>query len=129
MARKPRKQGGHVTSARQKARALALARHACTIYIASQPTARTHSDSRLPRGAQFRNSTINCTEAYPTTDRISWAHPENKYKNNVFADEERNIDTFNEAYFGCVVVKENKRSGCQGGAALILCLSAGQIAL
>ena len=33
MARKPRKPCGHVTSARQKARALALARHACTIYI------------------------------------------------------------------------------------------------
>ena len=29
----PRKKGGHVTSARQKARVLELARHACTIYI------------------------------------------------------------------------------------------------
>ena len=62
-------------------------------------------------------------------DHISWAHPDNKYKNHVFADEERNVDTFDEAYHGCVVVKENRRSGCQGAAALIICLSAGQIAL
>ena len=101
----------------------------CRTPLASQPTARTHADSRLPRGAQFRISTTNCTEAYPTTELISWAHSENKYQNHKFADEERNSDTFNEGYFGCVVVKENKRSGCQGGAALILCLSAGQIAL
>ena len=101
----------------------------CRTPLASQPTARTHSDSRLPRGAQFRISPINCTEAYPTTERISWAHSENKYKNHVFADKERNSDTFNEGYFGCVEVKENKRSGCRGAAALISCLSAGQIAL
>ena len=101
----------------------------CRTPLASQPTTRTHADSRLPRGAQFRISTTNCTEAYPTTELISWAHSENKYKNHVFADEVRNSDTFNEGYFGCVVVKENKRSGCQGAAALIICLSAGQIAL
>jgi hypothetical protein len=72
---------------------------------------------------------VRVLEAYPITDRISWAHPENKYSNHVFADEVRNIDTFNEEYIGRVAVKENKRSGCQGGAALILCLRAGQIAL
>ena len=97
--------------------------------LVSQPTARTHTDSRLPRGAQVRISTINCTEAYPNTDLISWAHPESKYKNHLFADKERNIDTFDEEYHGCVVVKEDKRSGCQGAAALILCFTAGQIAL
>jgi len=65
----------------------------CRTHLASQPTARTHTDSRLPRGAQVRISTINCTEAYPITDLISWAHPESKYKNHLFADKERNIDT------------------------------------
>jgi len=97
--------------------------------LASQPTARTHADSRLPRGAQVRISTINCTEAYPNTDLISWAHPENEYKNHLFADKERNIDTSDEEYHGCFVVKEDKRSGCQGAAALIMCSPAGQIAL
>ena len=91
--------------------------------------ARTHSDSRLPRGVQFRTSPINCTESYSTTDRISWAHPENAYKNQVFADEVRNIETFDKEYYGCVVVKEDKRSGCQGAAAIIMCSPAGQIAL
>ncbi len=101
----------------------------CRTHLASQPTARTHIDSRLPRGAQVRISTINCTEAYPNTDRISWAHPENKYKNQVFADKVRNVETFDEEYHGCFVVKEDKRSGCQGAAAIILCSPAGQIAL
>jgi hypothetical protein len=97
--------------------------------LTSQPTARTHTDSRLPRGAQVRISTINCTEAYPNTDLISWAHPKNKYKNLLFADRVRNIDTSDEEYHGCVVVKEDKRSGCQGAAAIIMCSPAGQIAL
>ena len=101
----------------------------CRTPLASQPTARTHSDSRLPRGAQFRISTTNCTEAYPTTELISWAHSENKYSNHVFADEVRNIETFDKEYYGCVVVKEDKRSGCQGAAAIIMCYPAGQIAL
>ena len=87
------------------------------------------SSPPVPRGAQFRISTTNCTEAYPTTELISWAHSENKYKNHVFADEVRNSDTFNEGYFGCVVVKEDKRSGCHGAAAIIMCFKAGQIAL
>ena len=101
----------------------------CRTPLASQPTARTHADSRLPRGAQFRISTTSCTESYSTTDRISWAHPENAYKNQVFADEVRNIQTFDKEYYGCVVVKEDKRSGCQGAAAIIICSPAGQIAL
>ena len=87
----------------------------------------------LPRPRRDRRpgwlTVINSTEAYPTTDRISWAHSENKYKNHVFADEVRNSDTFNEGYFGCVVVKEDKRSGCHGAAAIIMCFKAGQIAL
>ncbi|KOO31447.1 hypothetical protein Ctob_012252 [Chrysochromulina tobinii] len=78
---------------------------------------------------RVRISTINCTEAYPNTDLISWAHPENEYKNHLFADKERNIDTSDEEYHGCFVVKEDKRSGCQGAAALIMCSPAGQIAL
>jgi hypothetical protein len=38
----------------------------------------------------------------------------------VFADEERNIDTFKEEYFGRYVVKEDKRSGCHNAAAIIM---------
>ena len=41
----------------------------------------------------------------------------------------RNIDTFNEEYFGHYVVKEDKRSGCHNAAAIIMCFAAGQIAL
>ena len=62
-------------------------------------------------------------------DHISWAHGESKYKNQVFADKVRNIETFDKEYYGCVVVKEDKRSGCQGAAAIIMCSPAGQIAL
>ena len=47
----------------------------------------------------------------------------------MFADEVRNFETFDEEYHGCVVVKEDKRSGCQGAAAIIMCSPAGQIAL
>ena len=92
--------------------------------------ARTHADSRLPRPqSALWLTVINSTEAYSTTDRISWAHPENAYKNHVFADEERNSDTFKENYHGHIVVKEDKRSGSHGAAAIIMCFKAGQIAL
>ena len=65
---------------------------------------------------------INCTE-------VSWSHEENNYKNHKFADDERNIDTFKENYHGHIVVKEDKRSGSHGAAAVIMCFKAGQIAL
>ena len=100
----------------------------CRTPLASQPTPRTHSDSRLPRGAQFHLSAMNSTEAYANGDRVAWNHPENPYGNRPFDDTLLNKDTFDSKFYGTIVVKPNKRSSAKGAGAVIACFPGGQIA-
>ena len=97
--------------------------------LASQPTARTHTDSRPPRGAQLLVTAMNSTEAYPVDDHVARSHAENPYGNRSFDETLSNKDTFDAKFHGSFVVKPNSRSSLKGAGAVIACFLGGQIAL
>ena len=66
-------------------------------------------------------------EVYPLADRVSWSHPENKYKGQPFAEGINKGDTTSPRYYGKILAKQNKYdTNNRGAASLILCTPGAQ---